>query len=1248
MRKNKQMAQSRSFRRCQIKPLAERLEPRQLLAYSPNLDGSSESMLALQQDDQRIVPALLARSEMRAGPSGDYRIQSLNSTYKWGTSNLTYSFYAGGTYYGDDSSPTPVSEAVKANVRFIFNEIIAPVINMTFTEVTDTPTTYGLMRFLCTPSVSYAAAHYPWAGDTNTGGSTDVVGDVYLNPSSDVVGTEFNSRNNSFRSGPGSHGFTALAHEMGHALGLKHPFESPSALPVAEDNQDNTLMTYTFKGSSPATFMAYDLLTLQYFYGANTATRAGDTTYTFTTTDVFSTGGGSGGSSPTAFGSTKNTLWDAGGTDTLDLSTLPAMTGGYRIDIQPGGWITPTSAYNSVTYSGGSVTNSGTRLPLAGTTIENVKVTGSSDSIFLNTAANYISGYKTGASNGTDVIAGSNQADTLDLSQFFEASVGKSQVGNDLVLNLGGTTGTVTVKDYYAVAAVSRITILYKLSTVDVSIAATSADKAEGTAAGTTPFTFTVTRAGDLAAASSVFWAVTGSGASQASAADFVESVLPSGTVSFAANESTKTITVYVSADATVESDEGFTVTLSTPTGATLGTPASATGTIRNDDLPPPSIAIAAASADKAEGTGAGTTPFTFTATRSGDLSGASSVSWAVTGSGGSQAVAADFAGSVLPSGSVSFAANESTKTITVNVSADATVESDEGFTVNLSAPTGATLGSPASASGTIRNDDLPPPSFSIAAASAEKAEGTGGGTTPFTFTVTRGGDLAAASSVSWAVTGSGGNQAGAADFAGSVLPSGSASFAANESTKTITVNVVADASIESDEGFTVTLSNPSGATLGTPASATGTIRNDDFPPAPTVAIAAASAEKAEGTGGGATSFTFAVTRSGDLTVTSSVSWAVTGSGGNQAGAADFAGSVLPSGSVSFAAGESTKTITVSVSADSTVEADESFTITISAPNGATLGTPAFASGIIRNDDLPVLSIGDARITETDSGTVNAVLVVTLSGPAFVPVTVSYATFDRTATTAGSDYFNTTGTITFAPGETSKPITVSVQGDTKFESEETFGVRLSAANGGTIAKPEGLVTILNDDTRSRIAIAATDARRSEGNTGRMAFTFTVTRTGSLVGDVMLPWKLSGSGARPADRFDFIGGVLPTGTVWFAPGRQTATVTVNVLADRVAEFDEQFTVTLQDPKNGLDFLAVGGGSANGTILNDDGGVPRTLVSATIQAQAFAGSGVATMPSSKTITPQAFAAAGYSTVPATGVSAKKAQFPAMPRF
>ena len=116
-----------------------------------------------------------------------------------------------------------------------------------------------------------------------------------------------------------------------------------------------------------------------------------------------------------------------------------------------------------------------------------------------------------------------------------------------------------------------------------LSIATAGADKAEGQS-GTTPFTFTVTQTGDASIAHSVAWSLTGSGANPASASDFVGGALPSGTVSFAAGETSKTIAVNVSGDTVVESDEGFTVTLSNPsTGATLGT-ASAIGMIRNDD----------------------------------------------------------------------------------------------------------------------------------------------------------------------------------------------------------------------------------------------------------------------------------------------------------------------------------------------------------------------------------------------------------------------------------------------------------------------------------------------------------------------------------------------------------------------------------------------------------------------------------------------------------------------------------------
>jgi Ca2+-binding RTX toxin-like protein len=115
-------------------------------------------------------------------------------------------------------------------------------------------------------------------------------------------------------------------------------------------------------------------------------------------------------------------------------------------------------------------------------------------------------------------------------------------------------------------------------------------------------------------------------------------------------------------------------------------------------------ISITAASANKAEGN-AGATPFTFTVNRTGDLSGASSAAWAVSGSG---VTAADFAGGALPTGTVSFAAGETSTTITVNVLGDSTIEPDEGFTVTLSTPSAGTTITTATATGTIHNDDVP------------------------------------------------------------------------------------------------------------------------------------------------------------------------------------------------------------------------------------------------------------------------------------------------------------------------------------------------------------------------------------------------------------------------------------------------------------------------------------------------------------------------------------------------------------
>ncbi|MFM7717345.1 MAG: Calx-beta domain-containing protein, partial [Microcystis sp.] len=158
-----------------------------------------------------------------------------------------------------------------------------------------------------------------------------------------------------------------------------------------------------------------------------------------------------------------------------------------------------------------------------------------------------------------------------------------------------------------------------------------------------------------------VNWAVTGTGTNPANATDFAGGVLPSGTVSFAVGESLKVITINVQGDTNVELDETFRVTLSNPTNFTNITTASAQGTIQNDDLTVPTLAIAATNASQTEGN-SGSKAFTFTVTRAVNTTGTNNVNWAVTGSGSNPANATDFIGGLFPSGTVSFAAGETSK----------------------------------------------------------------------------------------------------------------------------------------------------------------------------------------------------------------------------------------------------------------------------------------------------------------------------------------------------------------------------------------------------------------------------------------------------------------------------------------------------------------------------------------------------------------------------------------------------------
>src|SRR5439155_13121556 len=129
--------------------------------------------------------------------------------------------------------------------------------------------------------------------------------------------------------------------------------------------------------------------------------------------------------------------------------------------------------------------------------------------------------------------------------------------------------------------------------------------------------------------------------------------------------------------------------------------------------------------------------------------------------------------------------------------------------------------------------------------------------------------------------------------------------------------------------------------------------------------------------------------------------------------------------------------------------------------------TIGFADGIIV-DDEPHISIGDATVTEGNTGAKAASFTVMLDAASTEAITVAYATADATAT-AGSDYQAASGTLTFAPGETSKTSSVLINGDRRPEPNETFVVNLSSPTNATIADGQGVGTIVDDEPRISIA-----------------------------------------------------------------------------------------------------------------------------------------------------------------------------------
>ncbi len=520
-------------------------------------------------------------------------------------------------------------------------------------------------------------------------------------------------------------------------------------------------------------------------------------------------------------------------------------------------------------------------------------------------------------------------------------------------------------------------------------------------------------------------------------------------------------------------------------------------------------ISIAATSAFSSEGNGSNT-EFGFTVTRTGVTSGAASVDYRVTGIGTNAADAADFGGT-LPSGTVNFAANETSQTLIFHVSGDSTAETDDSFVVRLLNPVGGFLDT-ASTNLVINGDfEAGNTSFSSAhrnrpntldslhaagdytittdprfvhdqfASYPDHTPGSGtfmlvanGATTPITiwgqtvavspnttyqFAAYGSTTVVDTASLRFEINGVDVGTLNVPAVTGLWTPFSATWNSGNATTADLKIINLSVAS----NGNDFALDDISfGATTGTPA-AVGIILNDDINDA-SLSIAASNASRLEGNSG-TTASTFTVTRTGDTSGTASANFAVTGSGTNLANAADFGGS-LPSGMIRFEAGESSKTLTINASGDTTVEPNEGFTVTLSNLVGASLGAAA-ATGTIRNDDSALSIAGtSASNSEGNSGTTPFTFTVTRTGTISGTASVDYAvTGSGTNAADAADFGGSlpSGTINFAAGETSKSITINVNGDSVGEFNENFAVTLSNPTADNVVTASATGAILNDD-----------------------------------------------------------------------------------------------------------------------------------------------------------------------------------------
>jgi Calx-beta domain/IPT/TIG domain len=274
------------------------------------------------------------------------------------------------------------------------------------------------------------------------------------------------------------------------------------------------------------------------------------------------------------------------------------------------------------------------------------------------------------------------------------------------------------------------------------------------------------------------------------------------------------------------------------------------------------------------------------------------------------------------------------------------------------------------------------------------------------------------------------------------------------------------------------------------------------------------------------------------------------------------------SGTLSFADGEISREIVVQLPEDSDYEGQETFKVRLSnATGGATAQDNITLAWIADNDPPPVLFAAQTPVIEGDSGQKQVVVAIGMSKPAGLPLTWHYETKSQTAT-AGMDFVAASGALVFQPGETQKTITFTINGDTAYESDESFGVELIGVN-----KSQFAVVIRNDDQPPAISVEDASVVETDGTTTvQVKFTVTAPVTGSIY-----------YATAPGSATSGVDYPYSVSNLTFA-NQTTRTVSIPIFGDDEREPDETFKVEIISSDFRIDRRV-----ATVTILDDETGV-----------------------------------------------------------